>query len=334
MQIYNWGIIGPGGIAHQFAESLTKSDNGKLYAVASRNIERAQVFANQYQAEQCYGSYEQLLADDNVQVIYIATPHSHHYPVARACLEAGKHLLMEKPLTINAHQTEQLVQLAKLHNCVFQEALWSRYMPCFATIKEWIKNGEIGELQYITSQIGFAFSDRVNHRITDPKLAGGSILDLGVYSVSLSQFLLDEHPLLIQALGQINNDGVDQNVLVNLQYPSGVFSQFTCTIGAQCSNVMTIHGKKGFISIPSHFWNGNSASITRDDIVVKQQDFPHPVNGFEYQIESTMDSIRLGRLCDPRMNHEDSIDVMHTLDEIRAQVGMQYDDPIEGLDVS
>ena len=158
-------------------------------------------------------------------------------------------------------------------------------------------------------------------------------MDLGVYSASISQFLLNEHPLLIQALGQINSDGVDQNVLVNLQYPSGVFSQFTCTIGAQCSNVMTIHGKQGFITIPGYFWNGNRAFITRNDEVVKQQEFPHPVNGFEYQIESTMESIRLGRLCDPRMNHDDSIDVMHTLDEIRAQVAMQYDDSIETLDV-
>lgn len=334
MQTVNWGIIGPGGIAKNFAEALTKSDNGKLYAVASRNIERAQAFSNEYHAAHSYGSYEELLADDNVQAIYIATPHSHHYPVARMCLEAGKHLLMEKPLTINAHQTEELVRLAKLHNCVLQEALWSRFMPCFKTIKEWIKDGEIGELQYITSQIGFAFSDRVNHRITDPMLAGGSILDLGVYSASISQFLLDEHPLLIQALGQINKDGVDQNVLVNMQYPSGIFSQFTCTIGAQCSNVMTLHGKKGFITIPAHFWNGNSATVTRDETVVKQQDFPHPHNGFEYQIESTMNSIRLGRLCDPKMSHEDSINVMHTLDEIRSQVGMQYDKSIEGLDIS
>ncbi len=329
MHIFNWGIIGPGGIAHQFASALAQSKQGKLYAVASRSLERAQEFSEKYNAEMSYGDYQQLIDDTNIDVIYIATPHDSHYPLAKACLEAGKHVLMEKPLTITAHQTEVLVQLAQQKLCVFQEALWTRFMPCFKAIKQWIKDGEIGEVQYITSQIGFAFTDLLNHRINDPRLAGGAILDLGVYSVSVSQFILEEDPLLIQALGRINRDGVDQNVLVNMQYPSGIFSQFTCTIGAQCSNVMTIHGKEGFITLPSMFWNGESATLTKDEKVVKQEDFMHPVNGFEYQIESTMDSIGLGRLCDPRMNHDDSINVMQTLDEIRSQVGMKYDQSIE-----
>lgn len=326
-----WGVIGPGGIAHQFAQALADSAGGELYAVASRNMSRAESFAQQYSARVKYDNYESIIADKEVDVIYIATPHSHHFHYARACLDAGKHLLMEKPLTVNAQQTRHLVALSEQNGCVFQEALWSRYMPCFAKVKTWINSGEIGELQYISSQIGFAFSHRRNHRLTLPELAGGAILDLGVYSTSISQFLIGENPTTVQAMGMINSDGVDQNTLVNLQYDGGVFSQFICTIGAQCSNVMTIHGKKGFIHLPSCFWNGNSASLYKDDVCVVKEDFPHPVNGFEYQIASTMASIRNNRLYDPRMSHNDSIGVMNTLDEIRQQIGLVFPDTVESV---
>lgn len=334
MEIVNWGIIGPGSIAHQFAKALEHSEQGTLYAVASRNKQRGQEFADLYGSVKVFEGYEAIINDPQVHVIYIATPHSHHYKIAKACLNAGKHVLLEKPLTINAQQTEELVKLSQATQCVFQEALWSRFMPCFATVKQWIANGEIGHVQYITSQIGFPFLERENHRLNNSLLGGGAILDLGVYSVSLSQFLLGEHPLLVQAMGHVNRDGVDQNTLVNMQYPSGVFSQFVCTIGAQCSNVMSIHGTHGMIHIPSMFWNGNQATLLKTDQQPTTLDFPHPINGFEYQIESTMESISTGRLCDPRMNHLDSLNVLHTLDEIRSQMGLHYVDEIESVDCS
>ncbi|GAA0857875.1 Gfo/Idh/MocA family oxidoreductase [Aliiglaciecola litoralis] len=325
-----WGIIGPGAIAQQFAAALKFSERGELYAVASRNLQRAGEFACRFGATISYGDYESLIGDDQVDAIYIATPHSHHFHYAALCLQANKHLLLEKPLTVNAAQTEYLVALAEQHQCVLQEALWSRFMPCFAQVKQWMAN-DIGQVQYISSQIGFAFSHLRNHRITSPALAGGALLDLGVYSISISQYLLAEYPSQIQALGLLNNDQVDQNTLVNLSYPSGVTSQFVCTIGAQSSNVMTIHGKQGYIQIPRYFWNGEQAQLFQDDKLVETIDFPHPTNGFEYQIESVMDSVEQGRLCDPRMNHQDSINVMKTLDEVRRQIGLQFPIEIESL---
>lgn len=332
MQETRWAIIGPGRIAQQFSQALQGTAGARLYAVASRDKQRAQEFADKYAADMAYDDYHQLLADPSVDAVYIATPHSHHFAIARDCLLAKKPLLMEKPLTVNANQTAHLVELSRQHNVVFQEALWSRYMPCFQQVKKWIADGEIGELQYITSQIGFAFSHLKNHRLTLPELAGGATLDLGVYSVSISQFILQQQPLLIQAVGQINQDGVDQNTSVNLVYPCGVFSQFTCTIGAQCTNSMTIHGKQGYISLTPPFWTGVGAQLVKDNEVVEQQDFPHPVNGFEYQILSTMESIATNRLCDPSMDHIDSINVMHTLDEIRGQIGLTYPAGIESCD--
>lgn len=328
----NWGLIGPGVIAHQFATALASSVQGILYAVASRNIERAKAFAEQYRAPVTFDDYHALIADPNVDVVYIATPHSHHFPLAKACLMAGKHVLMEKPLTVNAQQTKQLISLSQQHQCVFQEAMWSRFMPCFEQVKEWIEQQQIGEVEYITSQIGFAFSDLENHRISDPALAGGALLDLGIYSVSLSQYLLAENPSEIQATAKINKDGIDHNTAVNLTYPSGVISQFTCTMAAQCSNVMSIHGKDGYISLPAYFWNGRQAQLFKNEKLQQTLDFPHPVNGFEYQIESTMESILLGRSCDSRMNHADSLSVMLTLDAIRQQINLRFPEFIESVD--
>lgn len=329
MNKFKWGIIGPGGIANQFASALVPSENGVLQAVASRSKHRAQAFADKYQAPTVYDNYQALVDDPLIDIIYIATPHSHHFSVAKMCLEGGKHVLMEKPLTVNAAQTEQLVALSVSNKVVFQEALWSRFMPCFAQVKNLISTGKIGKVQYITSQIGFAFGGRAEHRLLNPELAGGAILDLGVYSVSLSQFLLEEYPIQISAMGQVSESNVDLNTSVNMRYPSGIFSQFTCTIAAQCSNVMSIHGTEGSIEIPAAFWNGTQAVLRRDNHDHKIYDFPHKINGFEYQIEGTMNCVAKGALCSEVMNHPDSVNVMQTLDQIRAQIGLQYSSKIE-----
>lgn len=332
MSKYKWGIIGPGSIANQFATALTPIENGELYAVASRSIERAESFAKQYNAEVVFDNYQALASDPQVDIIYIATPHSHHFQLAKMCLQAGKHVLMEKPLTVNAAQTKKLIELSNKHEVVFQEALWSRFMPCFAQVKSWMEEGQIGEVQYITSQIGFAFGGRPDHRLLNPDLAGGAILDLGVYSVSLSQFLLAEYPDSVSAMGYINQYNVDDNTFVNMHYPSGVFSQFTCTIAGQCSNVMSVHGKLGSIIIPAFFWNGGQAILKKEGQPDQHLDFPHQVNGFEYQIEGTMDCVRKGTLCNEVMNHKDSHNVMQTMDEIRKQIGLRYNDEIESFD--
>lgn len=331
MQKMKWGIIGPGSIAQQFAAALATSEKGELYAVASRNSARGQAFAEKFGAPVQYNDYQALANDPNVDIIYIATPHSHHFSAAKMCLESGKHVLMEKPLTVNAKQTQVLIELSEQNQCVFQEALWSRFMPCFAKVKEWLKQNEIGELQYITSQIGFMFLERQGHRLLDPALAGGAILDLGVYSISLSQFLLEENPMHIQATSQLHHANVDQNTFVNLTYPSGITSQFTCTIAAQCSNEMSLHGTQGSIHIPSCFWNGQQAILKKGEEVVEVCDFTHPENGFEYQIEASMECIKNGRLSAEVMNHQDSINVMQTMDEIRRQIGLVYDGAIESL---
>jgi predicted dehydrogenase len=328
MKKLNWGIIGPGSIARNFADALAVSEKGQLFAVASRDINKAQNFANKYAASKVYDSYQHLVDDPQVDIIYIATPQSFHYEQAKLCLEAGKHVLMEKPLTINAMQTENLIRLAQSKNLLLQEALWSRFIPCFTQVKQWISEGKIGQLQYICSDIGFAFGDRPDHRLFKAELGGGALLDLGVYSITLSQLIIGEHPSQIQAMGNVSGSNVDLNAAVNMSYPSGCYAQFTCTIMAQASNSMTIMGSAGRIVLPGHFWNGNKA-ILQQDGDVEEIDFPHKANGFEYQIEESMACVNAGLVSSEMMPHRDSLGVMQTMDEIRRQIGLQFSTELE-----
>ncbi|MFT4938426.1 MAG: putative dehydrogenase [Paraglaciecola sp.] len=330
MKKLNWGIIGPGSIAKNFADALAVSEQGQLFAVASRDIGKARDFANKYAASKFYNSYQHLVDDPEVDIIYIATPQSFHYQHALLCLEAGKHVLMEKPLTINAAQTENLINLAQCKNLLLQEALWSRFTPCFAQVKRWISQGKIGQLQYICSDIGFAFADRPDHRLFKAELGGGALLDLGVYSITLSQLLIGEQPSQIQAMGKIGASNVDENTTVNMSYPSGCYAQFTCTIMAQASNSMTIMGSEGRIVLPACFWNGSKAILQRDG-VVEEIDFLHKVNGFEYQIKESMACVIAGNVCSKMMPHSDSLVLMQTMDEIRRQIGLKFSGQLEAL---
>jgi len=331
MQTFNWGIIGPGSIAHTFAQALLKCKQAKLYAVASRSHERGQAFAAVYGVSTIYADYAALMADPQVDIIYIATPHSHHFHLAKQCLMAGKHLLLEKPLTINTQQTACLIALAEHHQVLFQEALWSRFMPAFATLKAWIAEDKIGAIQYIQSDIGFDFSQREGHRLNELTLAGGALLDLGVYSISLSQFLLAQNPLSIQAQANLAENGIDNTTLVNMQYPTGQYSQFSCSIIAQCSNSMRIVGQRGQIVLPRFFWVGEHIQLWREGEQIEVLNFEHQQNGFEYQIVESMRCVEAGLVCSPFMSHGDSLAVMQTMDKIRQQLGLHYPADIEAL---
>ena len=329
MTVYHWGIIGPGSIADKFAEALVKSKQGKLSAIASRSAERGQEFAKRFGVERVYSQYAELMADPNIDIIYIATPHSHHFQIAMQCLEAGKNVLLEKPLTINASQTRVLIDLAQDKGLLFQEALWSRFMPCFAKVKSWLQEGRIGQLQYIQSDIGFAFGADPERRINNPLLAGGALLDLGVYSISISQFLLEQVPDSIQAISHLSETGIDETTQVSMHYPKGQLSQFSCGIRAKCSNTMTLVGELGRIHLPEHFWVGEQVQLWLDGKLVEKLDFPHQVNGFEHQIEESMSCVEQGKLCSDLMPHKDSLAVMRVMDEIRRQIGLRYGDELE-----
>ena len=331
MQSFNWGVIGPGNIANTFAKAIASSKKGKILAVASRSEERAADFANTYEIEKTYSDYGDMLADPEIDIIYIATPHNFHYQQAKMCLEAGKHVLVEKPCTVNAQQMEILVELAQSKKLLLQEALWSRFMPSLSQLRQLLNEGIIGDIQYIQSEIGFAFQNREKSRLLKAELAGGSLLDLGIYSITLSQFFLQEHPDTVAAMGQLTDQQVDGHVLANMRYASGRYAQFTCSMLSQTSNTMRIVGTKGYVNLPACFWDADKALIYRDDKLIQSIDIPHPVNGFEYQIEGSMQCIEQNRQCSDLMSHRDSIGVLTVMDKIRKQIGVRFPDSIEAL---
>lgn len=331
MQSFNWGVIGPGNIANTFAKAISASKKGKILAVASRSKERASEFADTYNIQKTYSDYGQMLADPEIDIIYIATPHNFHYQQAKMCLEAGKHVLVEKPCTVNAKQMKVLVELAQSNKLLLQEALWSRFMPCLSQLRQLLDEGIIGDVQYIQSEIGFAFQKRDKARMIKAELAGGALLDLGVYSITVSQFLLQEHPDKVTAMGQLTEQQVDGHVFANMRYPSGRFAQFTCSMLAQSSNTMRIVGSEGYVNLPSCFWDTDKAEIFKDNQLLQTIEIPHPVNGFEYQIEASMDSIQKGLLCSDVMSHTDSVGVLSVMDDIRKQLGVKFPQQIEAL---
>jgi predicted dehydrogenase len=331
MQSYNWGVIGPGNIANTFAKAIASSKKGKILAVASRSKERAANFSSAYKIEKIYLDYEQMLTDPEIDIIYIATPHNFHYQQAMMCLEAGKHVLVEKPCTVNAEQMKMLVQVAQRKKLLLQEALWSRFMPCLSQLRELLNEGIIGDIQYIQSEIGFAFQHRKKSRLFKAELAGGSLMDLGIYSISVSQFFLEEHPDKVDAMGQLTDQNVDGHVLANMYYPSGRYVQFTCSMLSQTSNTMRIVGTEGYVNLPACFWDADKAYIYRDDKLINTIDIPHPINGFEYQIEESMNCIEKNMQCSDLMSHRDSIGALSVMDNIRKQIGVHFPAPIEAI---
>jgi predicted dehydrogenase len=320
---FNWGVIAPGRIARNFAEAIAVIPQATLYAVASSNLQRAQAFVDEFDGEVALDDYQQLANDPKVDAIYIANPHRFHFDSIKMCLEAGKPVLCEKPLTVNAAQTKQLVALAKTNNVFLMEALWTRFQPAWQQVRAWLNQQKIGEIKLISSSFGFNIPRDEDDRLLNRELAGGCLLDMGVYNVSMSQFVTQSQPNKIVADGLVGSTGVDERSSVIMNYGSCA-SQFTCNFLANTENSFTIFGTKGHIRVPSMFWVGTQACLSVHGESEIVEDLPFRASGFEYQIEEVMACIAAGKLQSEVMSWQESIDTMQIMDEIRSQVGVSY----------
>jgi predicted dehydrogenase len=320
---FRWGLIGPGRIAHNFAKGLATVPDGKLQAVASRDAARAIAFATEYGGAKCYDSYDALIADPEVDAIYIATPHNLHADAVRACIEGGKPVLCEKPLTVNAAQAEALFALAKARGVFLMEALWTRFLPIYAEVRKWLDEGRIGEPRLLSSSFGFKTARNVEDRLLNPALAGGALLDIGVYNLSVSQWVLQRNPDSFSATGFVGETGVDEQLAGTLDYGSGVMSQFHCTIRADTANDFRIYGSEGSIRIHSMFWGATMATL-QDANGETTLERPHRASGFEYQIEEAQRCIREGLLESPGITHADTLATMKLMDALRRHMGQRY----------
>ena len=320
---FNWGLIGPGRIAQQFADGLKVIDDANLYAVASSSAERAADFAGKNGGEKTYTSYEALVNDPQVDAVYIATPHRFHFDNAMLCLNAGKPVLCEKPLTVNAAETRKLIETARANNIFLLEALWTRFLPIYTQIRQWLDEGLIGDMHLLTSSFGFNIPKGKDDRWLNPKLAGGTLLDMGIYPISTSQWIMSQEPASFGAKAILGQTGVDELTSVVLQYPNGVISQFYSSFLSNDLNDFYIHGSKGSIRIHPNYWGATQATLSVDgqELTISK---PMRAGGFEYQTEEAMRCIRAGLLESPGMPHAQTLANMELMDSIRAAIGLRY----------
>lgn len=320
---FNWGIIGPGRIAHQFADGLKVIDDAALYAVASTQLDRAQAFAAQHGGEKTYDNYEALVSDSQVDAIYIATPHRFHLDNALLCLKAGKSVLCEKPLTVNAAETKQLIDAARANNVFLMEALWTRYLPIYQPVREWLDARSIGDLRLLVSTFGFNVPKAEDDRWLSPELAGGTLLDMGVYPIAVSQWIMRQNPRVFSVQSVVGKTGVDELTAGILKYDNGVISQFHSSFINDGVNDFYIYGSTGYIRIHANYWGSTQAtlSVNSQTTTVSR---PFRGGGFEYQTEEAMRCIRAGLLESPGMTHADTLANMELMDQMRAQIGVKY----------
>lgn len=316
MRTIKWGIIGLGGIANKLAQAVTSMSNVELVAVASRSKEKSETFGNKYGVtkDKCYGSYDEIVKDEEVEVIYVAVPHNFHKELSILCLKNSKAVLCEKPVTISEEEIREVIKVAEENKVFFMEAMKTRFLPVHRRAKELIEEGKIGEVRLLQADFGSLVPFDPEGRIYNKDLAGGALLDVGVYNISYSAFIFGNKPKAIDSTLYIGKTGVDENVSVTLTYENGEQAQLYGAVNAPTIREANIIGTKGRICIP-RYSSGEKVILISDG---KEEviDLPFEINGFEYQIEEVSNCIREGKLESKVMSWQDSIEVMKIMDEV------------------
>jgi predicted dehydrogenase len=294
----------------------------EVLAVSSRNIERAAAFASRHGIPKFYGDYRELIEDPEIDVVYVATPHSGHFDVAKDALLAGKAVLCEKPLTVTLEAAEELVGIARKQGAFLMEAMWTRFNPLVRRLRQLVRDGAIGEIHSIHADFGVRFAYDPEHRLWNPALGGGSLLDLGVYPISFAQMLVGEPESLV-AHGQLRN-GVDAEAGLLLRYPSGVFAHLYSSLIALKAVGATVVGTAGQIELPPYFYRPTELVLLRPGREPVRETLDLAGNGYEYQIAEVNERVLAGEQESPEMPLDDTLAVMRTLSEALRQLGVTY----------
>jgi predicted dehydrogenase len=333
MEAFGWAVIAPGRIARRFAGAVAGVEGSRVAAVYGRSLEKAQAFA----AEHCAGmsaratdDLASVLADPAVDAVYVAPPHAQHGQFVRAALEAGKPVLCEKPLVPNRAEGEALVALAREKNVFLMEAVWTRFLPSYQVLGRWLREQAIGPLRSLQSSFCFPSPYDPTSRNFAPELAGGALLDIGIYNLTVTRFVLEQalgscpEPLAILAAGPLAPTGVDMRVNAQIVFPGGLASQFVCAFDTSSDNAFVIQGEQGRITLPYGFHGAEELRLERHGQPAEVVKAPYRVNGFEGQIEEAQRLIRAGAIESPVISHAETLTVLGWMDEIRRQMGVRY----------
>jgi predicted dehydrogenase len=335
MKDFAWAIIGPGRIAHRFAEAVTKTDNTHIAVVQGRDAGRTRAFAQVWMRDgtptiRTTSDIDDILNAPDVYGVYIATPHAFHADAIRRCLIAGKPVLCEKPLVTDARTAHELIQLSRQQNTFLMEAVWTRFLPIYGVVYDWLQSNKIGALRAMQSSFCFNAPWDAGSRLFDPAQAGGALLDIGIYNLNVTRWVLQTalgacpEPASVYATAVMGPTRVDHSVTATLHFPGGVISQFHCSIESAGENTFQIYGEHGTIVIQKNFWGATKATLARvnDEPITIER--PWRVNGFEGEIEEAMRVIATGKIESNIMPHEETRQTLLWMDQIRRDIGLRY----------
>lgn len=317
-----FAILAPGRIAQSMAAAVTHLEEVECYAVASRNYSRAKEFADKWGFEKAYGSYEEMLEDPEVELVYVASPHSHHYQHAKMCLEHGKHVLLEKAFTVNAMQAEKLIHLSQKKGLLLAEAIWTRYMPARKMLDDLLADEVIGTVTSLTANLGYVIDYK--ERLREPALAGGALLDVGVYPINFALMAFSGEVKEVTTTAVMSPKGVDWSNSMTLTFEDGKMAVLHSSMLALTDRQGVIYGDKGYIEVQNinnceeiRVFNLNREMTARYEV-------PEQINGYEYEVLSCIKAIEEGKIECLEMPHSETLRVMRLLDAIRKQWGMEY----------
>ena len=331
MNKIRWGIVGTGNISAQFAQGLQQLEDAHIEAVASRDAARAKAFADRFGANKSYGSYEDMANDANVDIVYIGTPHTEHLSNALLYMDAGYAVLCEKPLGVNARETEAMVVKAREKNVFFMEGMWTRFFPAYKQAREWVQSGRIGNPRMIRAAFGYDGSnDRGQWRFSR-EMAGGAVMDVGIYPLALTFSMFGSDPVEVTSTAFVDN-GIDEYNSFTFKYADGRIAVLSSGISLKMDNQVIINGSEGTVKLREGWWHTDHAELWLSgshwaDFTGEREVFdqPYAATGFQYEAQAVQDYFRQGLKEAPEMPLDETIKIAHMLDRLRKQWGVVYD---------
>ena len=323
--VFKWGILGPGTIANSFVQGLQVLENAEVAAVGAypSGLERGKLFAKKYEIPKCHESYEALIDDNNIDIIYIAALNTAHKKYAMMALESGKNVLCEKPLALNTKDAKDIVDCAKKNNRFLMEAMWTKFLPATAAVRDWLSIGLIGEVRQFKSDFCFRCDWNPNNRLLSLEHGGGALMDVGIYNIAYANMVYHSLPEKITHDAYIGPTGVDEQSCAILQYEKGGLAVIMQSVRTRSPWDAWIIGTEGYIYLPE-FWHGQSAVVYLNGKDPVTHDFPFEASGYNYEAEEVMRCIREGRMQSEIHTHESTLSTLNIMDEMRRDWGMRF----------
>lgn len=322
MSDFSWAILGPGGIARAFAKDLALLDGHSIGAVGSRSLANAANFAAEFGGK-AYGSYEELVNDPAIDAVYVATPHPAHHDNVIMALNAGKPVLCEKPFSVNALEAQAMVDAASKNQVALMEAMWARFLPHYAKVREIVASGVLGPIHSIHADHGQRLADQGIDRLIEPSLAGGALLDLGIYPISFAHMILG-NPASINSVAVMTDKGVDAQTSMIFSYENGAQAVLTTTMIEQTPCRAVVAGLHGWLEIDRTFYNPAGMRIIMNDGLVTEYPNTYIGHGLREQAESFRQLVQTGKLQSEILTWKDTVDIMKSMDTVRRQIGLKY----------